>query len=247
MDLSSIAAELGTPFTIPFWLTVSVLALLDSINPCMISVMIMMVATLAALGVDRRSTVLRAVLFTFVVFLTYLGLGVLIYFGYSYLEALAIAYGGFSLLKWGLVAVLLFAGLLNVQDALGLGGPSLAIPKRFTGCIQDLLTYVSLLATVLLAFFVTLVELPCTGIFYLGLIAYLHSSLRSFALALPVLVYYNILFVLPEIGITLAVWAGMGAERLKALYARKRKLMRILEGIALLLLAILLAFLVKVG
>lgn len=230
-----------------FWLTVSSLALADSINPCMISVMVIMVATLLALGLEHRAVVLRSVVFTFTVFLTYLLLGILLFYGYSYIYALSVAVGGFNVLKGLLVLALLAGGVINIRDALRGGQAVLSIPQSAKGTIKSLLTYVSIAATLLLAVFVTIVELPCTGIFYIGLIAYLHSVSRSLFSVLPVLVYYNILFVLPEILITLFVWKGVDPSILQEWYKKHRQAMRLLEGAVMIVLALLVWVFVRVG
>lgn len=230
-----------------FWLSVSLLALADSVNPCMISVMVLMVATLMALGLDRRGVVVRAALFTFAVFLTYLLLGVLLFYGYSYLYALSIAIGGFNALKALLVIALAAGGLLNIRDALRGGRAVLSIPESAKAKMKSLLTYVSITATLLLAVFVTIVELPCTGIFYMGLIAYLHSVSEDLLAVLPVLVYYNALFVVPEAAITLFVWKGWDPSALRGLYTRHRRAMRLLQGVTMIALAAIVWFLVGVG
>lgn len=230
-----------------FWLSISLLALADSVNPCMISAMILMVATLVALGLERRSVVVRAALFTLTVFTTYLLLGVLLFYGYSYIYALSVAIGGFNVLKALLVLALLVGGLLNVRDALRGGKATLAIPESAKEKIKSLITYVSITATLLLAVFVTIVELPCTGIFYMGLIAYMHSVSENVFAILPVLAYYNVLFVVPETAITLFVWKGWDPSTLSGLYKKHRRAMRLLQGIIMIALAAIVWFLVRVG
>ncbi len=237
--------ETSSPFL--FWLTVSGLALADSVNPCMISLMIIMLANLVALGLERKGLILKSSLFTIVVYITYLMLGLLIFLGYSYLYAFSISVHGFNILKILLISVLVIAGLINLRDALKAGKATFAVPEFAKEHIQSLLTYVSIIATILLAVFVTIIELPCTGIFYLGLIAFLHSAIKNFASAIFVLAYYNLLFVLPEIVITLFVWKGIEPKALYESYRKHRKIMRILEGIILIILAILVWFFVKVG
>ena len=236
--------DLSSPL---FWATLTALAVADSVNPCMISVMILMVATLAALGLDKRDLVVRAAIFTLTIFVTYLLLGILIFYGYSYIYALSVAVGGFKVLKAALVAVLVIGGLINIRDAIVGGRPTLSIPESAKPRIRALMTYVSVVATVLLATFVTIVELPCTGIFYLGLIAYLHSLSDSVLTVLPVLLYYNFLFVLPEIIIALFVWKGVNPDVLREWYARHRRTMRALEGAVMILLGLIVYLFVKVG
>lgn len=219
-----------------FWVTLTGLAVADSINPCMISVMVLMVATLAALGLERGDQVLRAIVFTVAVFITYLLLGILLFFGYSYLYALSIATGGLNVLKAALAGALVAGGAINLYDAIRGGKATLSIPESAKPRISSLMRYVSILATILLAVFVTIVELPCTGIFYVGLIAYLHSVSEGVLTVIPILVYYNILFVLPEILITALIWKGVDPETLKNWHSKHRRAMRFVEGIVMMVL-----------
>jgi len=230
-----------------FILTLTALGLADSVNPCMISLMAIMVANLAALGLTRKDLAVRAGTFTVTVFLTYFLLGVLIYFGYSYLYTLSIAVNGFNVLKAILVAILAVTGIINIRDGILEKKSIFSVPDSVKPSFQKLLNYVSLAATILLAVFTTLVELPCTGIFYFGLIAYMHSNGLSFTQTLLTLLYYNILFIIPELIITIFVWKGMEPKDIYKIYKTHRKAMRICEGVVLIALAILVWMFVKVG
>jgi len=230
-----------------FWITLTVLAVADSINPCMISVMVLMVATLAALGLERKDQVVRAAVFTVAVFTTYLILGILLFYGYSYLYALSVATGGLNLLKTFLAGILIIGGAINIYDAITGRQALLSIPAGAKPKIASLMKYVSVAATILLAVFVTIVELPCTGIFYIGLTAYLHSVSENVLTILPVLLYYNILFVLPELLITLFIWKGANPEALKEWYTKHRRAMRMIEGAVMILLGIVVYIFVGVG
>ena len=229
-----------------FFLIVSLLALADSINPCMISLMIIMIANLFSLGLDKKKILIRAAIFTIVVYLTYLALGILIFLGWSYLYAVSIAAQVFNILKLILVLVLFISGIINIIDAFR-EKAVFAVPESAKGKIQSLMVTISVIATILLAVFVTLVELPCTGIFYLGLIAVLHSIFKSLIKSLPILIYYNALFILPEILITLSVWKGAEYQTLYNFYREHRKGMRLLEGILLIVMALFVYLFVKIG
>ncbi len=235
----------------PPWLflgVVSALALADSINPCMISVMVMMIAGMVALGLERKGVVTRAAVFTLTCYVTYFVLGVAIYLAYSYLRFMAIALNGFNVMKALLVIALLIAGVVNVFDALKGKKSAFSIPDSAKNTIHRLMLYVSFTAVVLLAIFVTIVELPCTGLFYLGLISFLHSTSSSFGSVVMILIYYCFLFVLPEILITLLVYSGREPKAIyEKIYNKHRREMRFVEGIALIVLAILVWVFVSIG
>jgi len=113
--------------------------------------------------------------------------------------------------------------------------------------LKSLMTYVSIITTILLGAFVTVVELPCTGIFYIGLIAYLHSVTKSLLTLLPVLIYYNSLFIAPEVVITLFIWKGIKPKKVTEWHKKHRRSMRAVEGVTMIILGIIVYLFVKVG
>ncbi|MCX8190911.1 MAG: hypothetical protein N3D78_01855 [Candidatus Aenigmarchaeota archaeon] len=233
---------------IQFITIVTLLSLADSVNPCVISLLTVMIATLASMSVSRKDIIIRAIVFTLVVFVTYFSLGLLIYFGYSFFYSISVASNVFHYLKIFLVSVLLIAGFINIRDAI-LGKKSIfSVPEFTKGAIKKLLTYTSLLATILLAATVTLVELPCTGLFYLGLISFLHSVQQNFFSTLLILFYYNVLFILPEILIILLLVRGLEPKVIREkIYKKHRRLMRFLVGLSLIGLAAVIWFFLRVG
>ncbi len=231
-----------------FWIIVTGLALADSINPCMISVMALMVATLASLGLEKRSILIRAIVFTISIFVTYLMLGILLFLGYSYVYGISKAAGAFNILKNFLVAILIAGGVINLKDAVfAREKATFAIPDKAKERLKSLMTYVSILTAILLGAFVTVVELPCTGIFYIGLIAYLHSVTKSLLTLLPVLIYYNLLFIAPEVVITLFVWKGIEPKKVTEWHRKHRRGMRVIEGATMIILGVIVYLFVRVG
>lgn len=233
---------------IQFITIVTLLSLADSVNPCVISLLTVMIATLASMSVSRKDIIIRAIVFTLVVFVTYFSLGLLIYFGYSFFYSISVASNFFHYLKIFLVSVLLIAGFINIRDAILDKKSIFSVPEFTKGAIKKLLTYTSLLATVLLAATVTLVELPCTGLFYLGLISFLHSVQQNFFSTLLILFYYNVLFILPEILIILLLVRGLEPKVIREkIYKKHRRLMRFLVGLSLIGLAAVIWFFLRVG
>src|SRR3989304_8636591 len=185
-------------------------AAIDSINPCAIGVLILMISVvLSGKGTVGRMLLLGG-LYIFAVFLTYLiaGLG-LIYFLSSIplfvTEYLSIIVGSFIIL----------AGLIEVKDFFWYGrGFSLGIPVYFTEKIHRFAKNTTVPGVLLLGAFVAGVELPCTGAPYLAIITIL--SLNFNLSAFMLLVLYNIVFVMPLVVILLLVVFGTKIQVVKA-------------------------------
>lgn len=177
-------------------------AAIDSINPCAIGVLILMVSVvMGGKGSTKRLLTLGG-LYIFAIFLTYLlaGLG-LIYFLASVplfvAEYLALVVGGLVIL----------AGILEIKDFFWYGkGFSLQIPPYFANKIHKYSKNVTVPGVILLGAFIAGVELPCTGAPYLAIITVLSLNFNFSAFLL--LLLYNIIFVLPLIVILFMVAAG---------------------------------------
>ena len=202
-------------------------AAIDSINPCAIGVLILMISVvLSGKGTVGRMLLLGG-LYIFAVFLTYLiaGLG-LIYFLASIplfvTEYLSIIVGSFIIL----------AGLVEIKDFFWYGrGFSLSIPVVFTKKIHQLSQNLTIPGVILLGSFVAGVELPCTGAPYLAIITIL--SLNFNATAFLLLVLYNIIFVAPLLIILILVALGVKIQHVKRWKQDSRGYMRLFIGLLL--------------
>src|SRR3989338_11270910 len=224
------AVEAGLP-TIG---TVLITALIDSINPCAIGVMILLVSILVANSKLRKKMLLIGGLYISAVFVTYLlaGLGLIAFFQVIPLwvsEYIAIVVG----------SIIVIAGLIEVKDFFWYGqGISLSIPAERAKQIKKMLENISVWGVIFLGAFVAAVELPCTGGPYLAIILLLSQNFNFTAFLL--LVIYNIIFVLPLIFILVAVMLGQKVEKFAAWKAASKAHMRLAIGILLVLLGWLL-------
>lgn len=204
-------------------------AAIDSINPCAIGVLILMVSVI--LSNPRNTT--RQLLVTgsayiLAIFLTYLiaGLG-LVYF----LTTIPIAIAEY--LSIAVAALVIIAGLLEMKDYFWYGkGFSLQIPHKFADKIKDMSSRKTTIGGVmLLGAFVAAVELPCTGAPYLAIITILKVNFNWTAFALMVL--YNIIFVAPLIVILLMVAGGAKVSDVKKWKEENKGSMRLMLGLLL--------------
>ena len=140
-------------------------ALVDSINPCAIGVLILMVTTLLAFkGKNNRNKMLLiGLIYILVVYITYFlaGIGLLFFIQkLNIAEPLGIFVG----------VLVIILGLIEVKELWWYGkGVTLGIPARRAEQIKKYMKKLSLPMEIFLGFFVAAVELPCTGGPYLAI------------------------------------------------------------------------------
>jgi len=212
---------------LPTILTVVTTAAIDSINPCAIGVLILMVSVILGSGKSIKHMLLLGGLYVFSVFVVYLlaGFGLLFF-----LASLPLALTEYLSISVGIIIIL--AGLLEIKDFFWYGrGFSLAIPVYFSKKLHGLASKTTIPGVILLGAFVSAVELPCTGAPYLAIITLL-SQYFDFT-ALMLLILYNIIFVLPLIVILFLVASGKKLQEIKKWKQDTRGVMRLLIGLLL--------------
>lgn len=211
-------------------------AAIDSINPCAIGVLLLMISVVLSGGTARRLLFLGS-LYVLAVFSTYLlaGLGLVYFLG-------AIPLFVTEYLSLFVAALIIAAGLFEVKDFFWYGrGFSLGIPVQFTEKIHGLAKNTTVPGVLLLGAFVAAVELPCTGAPYLAIITIL--SLNFDVSALLLLILYNVIFVAPLLFILFLVSTGVQLSALKKWKEDSRGYMRLLIGLLLIALGWLLILL----
>jgi cytochrome c-type biogenesis protein len=216
-----------TGVDLPTLTVVLVSAAIDSINPCAIGVLILMVSVVLGGKSSVGRLLLLGSLYIGSIFLTYLlaGLGLVYFLGKVPIyvsEYLSIIVGTFVIL----------AGLLEIKDFYWYGhGFSLQIPHYFAEKIKEYSKNVTVAGVIFLGAFVAAVELPCTGAPYLAIITILSLNFNFQAFLL--LILYNVVFVAPLIFILLAVAAGAKVEKFHAMKESGKGYMRLAIGLML--------------
>lgn len=210
-------------------------ALIDSINPCVFGVLIFLIAFMTRLFHSPNKMLLGGFLYTAVVYLTYLALG----FG---ILKVAVGTGIATSFYWVAAIVAIGAGVFEIKDFFWYGrGFSL---QMIPGGAQRLKYYTTqiekmekrhpallVLTTAFLGVFVVLVELPCTGAPYLAVLGLLAKGF--YTQAVPYLLLYNFIFVLPLFLIIGLSYFGMSSETLEKFRQEHRGLARLGIGIVL--------------
>lgn len=202
-------------------------AAIDSINPCAIGVLILMISVVLSGKGGKGRLLLLGGLYIFAVFATYLAAGFGLLFFLTNLPLVITEY-----ISIAVGTLIIFAGILEVKDYFWYGrGFSLTIPPIFVNKIHNLSKNLSVPGVLLLGAFVSAVELPCTGAPYLAIITLLSQYFDLTALALMIL--YNIIFVSPLIFILLIVAVGFKLSKVKRWKQESRGFMRLLIGLML--------------
>ena len=206
-------------------------ALIDSINPCAFTVLIILLLSIITLQ-SRRQVLVVGTVYISAVFLFYLlsGIGL---FSFVHLSGIS----GLIATAAAVVAILL--GLVNVIDvARKREGFILAIPESKKPVIDRYIRTATLPAAFVLGVLVGIFELPCTGGIYLAILGLMSNSLTLIQ-GLPYLLLYNFIFILPLIVILLIVVFGIPPESVNSWRLNNRRLLRLLVGIAMILVGVI--------
>ncbi|MBU2561977.1 MAG: cytochrome c biogenesis protein [Nanoarchaeota archaeon] len=207
-------------------------AAVDAINPCAFAVLILLLTTILAAG-SRRRVIWAGLAFTLSIYISYLLMGIGLF---SALQA-----AGLTRMFYAVIAALaILVGLFNLKDYLWYGKWFIMeVPLSWRPKMKSLLKGVtSVPGAFLIGFVVSLFLLPCTSgpyIVILGLLA--KTATKNYALTM--LLLYNLIFVLPMIAITLAIYFGFTTtEKAEEWRTRKLKKLHLIAGVIMVLLGI---------
>ena len=213
-------------------------ALIDSINPCAIGVLILLISTLLALSHNRKKMLITGIIYILAIYITYFvaGIGLLLFIQrFNLAEPIGI-----------FVSILIIIlGLIEIKDFFWYGkGISLVIPYKRSKQIEKMMKKLTIPGAITLGIFVAAVELPCTGGPYLAITTLL-AKLGLSSIIITYLLIYNFIFILPLITILLLVYFGMNAKKIKNWKQNNKKWMRLATGIILIILGIILLLFAK--
>ena len=205
-------------------------ALADSVNPCAILVLVILLSFISLYHDSRKRLILSAASFITSVFITYVLVGIGIVKALTFLGIAEIVRNGI-----GFLAVVV--GILNLKDffAYGSGGFAAEIPQAWRPFLFSLLRKSTTpWAAFAMGSVVTLIELPCTGgpyFFALGILAKWGLTPQFFAY----LFLYNLIFISPFFFISVLVYLGkLTVEKASDWQARNSKRLHLIAGVLML-------------
>lgn len=210
-------------------------ALIDSINPCAFSILLLTIAFLFSLGQLRNRIFAIGSFYIAGIFIAYFLIGLGLF------QALHLFNTPHFMGKIGAVLMLLLAGV-NLTNYFV---PRFSITLRSSSVshqtISVLIEKGSLPTAVLLGILVGLCEFPCTGGPYLMAVGLLHDR-ATYMNGTAYLLLYNVIFILPLVLMLLLASNRHTLEKVQAWHKSEKKTFRLVMGLAMLLIGLFILF-----
>lgn len=203
---------------------VAVSALIDSINPCAFSILLLTIAFLFSIGKFREKILLIGGAYILGIFAAYmlLGLGIL--------KVLHIFNTPNFMGRLGAI-LLVVLGIINLINEFFPKFPiKLQIPHSAHRTMAVLMEKATVPVAFILGAFVGLCEFPCTGGPYLMVIGLIKDQLTFFT-GIKYLFLYNILFISPLVLILFVASDKKLLDKVQAWQNREDKMMRFWAGV----------------
>ncbi len=211
---------------------VAVAAVIDSVNPCAFSVLLLTIAFLFSVGKLRTGILKIGTSYILGLFIVYIliGLGIL--------RTLYLFNTPNFMAKVGAV-LLIVLGAINIVNKFFPRFPiKLKIPNAAHHKIAALMERASVPTAFVLGMFVGLFEFPCTGGPYFFVLGLLHDS-ATYASGLGYLLLYNLIFVLPLVIVLLIAANETLLAKVQGWQKDEKKDTRLYGGVAMIILGFL--------
>ncbi|MBN1160205.1 MAG: cytochrome c biogenesis protein CcdA [Candidatus Diapherotrites archaeon] len=216
--------------TYPFLLLA---AIADSVNPCEFAVLILLMSTVLA-SKNRKKALYSGLSFSLAIYICYFLMGVGLF---SAISALSITLYFYKAV--GVLAILV--GIFNLKDFIKVGslGFVMEVPMSWRPIMKKVIkSTTSVPGAFLVGCVVSLFLTPCTSGPYIVIIGMLANSATMWA-AIPLLLIYNIVFILPMIAITLFVYIGMTTPEKAEKWRKPRtRYMHLIAGLMMVILGV---------
>ena len=218
---------------------ITALALADSVNPCALAVLAMVLMAILIQNPEKKKRVLFAGLaFCFSVYIGYLFYGIIIIQFFKTFAEILRANSGF--IYNGLAVLAMVLGALNIKDFFFYRKGSFAteMPIWMRPKVKKVIDRITSPAgAFIIGFLVTIFLLPCT----IGPYIIASGLLSEFGIfqAFPWLLYYNFVFILPMLIITFLIYFGFKeVEQVTGWKDRNVRALHLIAGILLFLVGI---------
>jgi len=207
-------------------------ALIDSINPCAFSVLLITLAFLIATSAGRMKFLTVGASYIAGIFIVYflIGLGLL--------KAMSLIGTPYLFVKFG-VGLLILIGVSEILSHFYPNFPlQFALPNFIKAKMANLIKKATYLTVFGLGALVALFEFPCTGGPYFAILSLIQNGGESYSLGLVYLLLYNFIFVLPLIILLFLSGNKVMQEKAEKWKSKAAGKGRIYSGLAMIILAI---------
>jgi len=226
---------------ISLWTVVS-LALVDAVNPCEFAVLILLLLTIMTSNISNRKKILYSgLMFSLAIFILYFIYGLLLVNIFKLIPGVDII----RTIIYKIIAVFaIFLAIMQLKDYFNYrpGTIGTEMPISFRPKVQRLISKVtSPIGAFVVGVIVSLFLIPCT----IGPYVILGNLLSygSIVSALPILLLYNIIFIVPMLVITFIIYFGVTEVQKVGEWKQKNiKYFHLIAGIILLILGVLMLF-----
>lgn len=164
--------------------------LLDSLNPCAISLLLLYIGLLYTMKKDHKTVLTFGFFYIAAVYITYF------FIGLGLLKVVNIFNVPFFFAKLTAAIAIIF-GILNIKEYFWPNSPlSIRIPMNIRQRASEWAHKATIPAAIVLGFLIALHEFPCSGAVYLVILGYLAKN-ETFLRGTAYLLLYNLMFILP--------------------------------------------------
>lgn len=229
---------------------VLIAGLIDGLNPCAFATIVFLISYLSFLGKQSREILTYGIIFTFGVFIAYIIAGMGLMAGFRQLSGFPLVTKGIYLVI-GTFAIVL--GIISFYDyilfrrgeitKMKLQLP-MALKKKIHGIIrvQTRSPKAGFFGTFVLGFIIAATEVVCTGQVYLPTIGYIMTVPELRAYAFLNLIFYNLMFIIPLVGVFVAAYMGITSEKMAVASKTHTGKVKLLTGILFIGLGLFLFF-----
>lgn len=181
--------------------------LLDSLNPCAISLLLIYIALMYTMQKNHKTIMSFGIFYISAIYITYFFIGI------GILKAFAILGIPNLVTKIGAIFVIIF-GLLNIKEYLWPNTPfNIRMPMNVRMKANEWAHKATIPSAIILGTLVGISEFPCSGAVYIAILSYLQAQ-ETLISGVFYLAIYNLMFVLPLIVIYLLASNHVITEKL---------------------------------
>lgn len=208
--------------------------LLDGINPCAFTVIILLISYLGINLKKRGAILLSGIFFITAVFFTYLLIGIgifetlrqltaFIYFSIAFKYALSV-----FLLVLAVISLYdFYCSLKNNNDKMILKLPNFLQKQIRNNIRAQMGDFRIIVGSLFLGFIISLFELVCTGQVYFPIIGYMIRTSGSRAQGFLYLIFYNLFFIIPLVIVFLLVFLGISSKKIGDFFGKRLKYIKL--------------------